>query len=801
MKLAVRNLARTPKFTIFAVALLALGIAANTTMFTIVRAVLLRDLAFRNPDRLVWIWATRTDRDKAFFSIPNFVDTQSAAASLVELSAFASWAANLTGSGEAERLQGVRLSSSAFEVLGVRPAAGRLITPSDGTPGRDRVVVISYGFWQRRFGSNPAAIGRNILLNGEPFEVIGVLPADFMLPNAEVDIASPLVFETDSRRSERGSNFLRVFGRLKGGASIDETRANLITITERLRRLYPDENAKHTAPRLHSLAEEIVGSYRTSLWTLFACVGAVLAIGCANLANLVVARAASKRKEMAIRLALGANRGHLARQVFAECVVLGVLGGGIGLTLAWWLVRGVGRFTPVGFPRLSQIAMDWQVFLFTGALTVVAASALALVPVLRANSGDLIDSLKSAARDHTDSLGVTARNMLVVVEVALSVVLMIGAGLLIQSFIRLQAVDTGFVADHVLATRVSLPPSKYSSAPLISRFVSTLVEKIQSPAAVISALPLSGVNSRTDFIVRGFPPAKVEDTPGAQTRFISNDYFQVMGIPLSRGRRFDSFDREGADRVVIIDEALKQRFIRDEEAIGQNLVIDFGDGKPPWNVRIVGMVGNVKHFALDDVPTPTIYFPLDQVWSSALNTVTAGMTVVVKTSSEPLAMSDTLRRTIASVDADVATSAPTTLNQILSSAVAPRRFDTVLMEGFAAAGLLLATIGLYAVLSYTVAQQRYEMAVRIALGASRRSVLRLVIFQGMKLSLIGSAIGVGATLLLSRTISGMLYQTNPIEPETYIFTAVLLLVVTAAASYLPANKAARTDPIKTLRSV
>jgi putative ABC transport system permease protein len=801
MRAAIRNLLRTPKFTIFVVVLLTLGIAVNTTMFTIVRAVLLRQLPFRNPDRLVWIWATRTDRDKSFFSIPNFIDTRDTAASLVELSAFANWAVNLTGSGEAERLQGVRVSPNAFEMLGVQPAAGRLIATSDAMPGTDRVVVISHGLWQRRFGANSAVIGSNVLLNGESFQVIGVLPPEFTLPNAEMDIASPLVFETDPRRTERGSNFLRVFGRVKEGISVERTHAALVVITERLRLLFPDENAKHTAPRVHLLAEEMVGTYRTSLWTLFASVGMVLAIACANLANLVVARSASRRKEMAIRVALGALRGHLALQVWAECVLLAVVGGAGGLTLAWWLVGGVAQITPIGLPRASEIAMDWEVFLFTAALTLLTASALAVGPMVTAGRGNLIESLKSAVRDRSDSFGRTGKSALVVVEVALSVVLMIGAGLLIRSFIRLQSVTSGVVADHVLVTRLSLPPTKYSSAPLISQFVSRLIETIHSPAAVTSAVPLSGINSRTDFIVRGHPPAKVEDTPGAQTRWISSDYFKVMGIPLIRGRQFDSFDRQGAEAVAVVDEALEQRFIPQNDSAEQSLIIDFGDGKPPWSLKIVGVVGNVKHFGLDDAPTPTIYFPLDQVWPSALPAVTIGMTVVVKTPADPLEMADALRRMIASVDADVATSTPATMNKILASTLAPRHFNTLLMEGFAGAGLLLAMIGLYAVLSYAVAQTRYEIAIRMALGAAQGNVLRMVMLQGMKLSIVGSAIGLVATSVLSRAIRGMLYQTQTIDMSIYLVTAVLLQLVTAVASYVPAAKAASTDPMKTLRGV
>jgi predicted permease len=799
MRTTLRNLLRTPIFTVGVVAILALGIAANTSIFTIVRGVLLRDLSFREPDKLVWVWSTRTDRDKAFFSIPNFVDTQRATASLVELSAFANWSANLTGSGEAERLQGVRISPDAFELLGVQPAAGRLIVADDGVPGADRVVVLSYALWQRRFGADAAVLDSEVILNGDPFRVVGVLPAQFVLPNADTDLISPLVLETDPRRTERGSNFLRVFGRLRHGTSVGTLGAEMKAITERLRIAYPVDNAKHTAPRVQLLAEELVGSYRASLWVLFAAVGLVLAIACANLANLVVGRSAGRSVEMAVRVALGASRAQLARQLFNECLLLGLVGGAGGLIFAWWLVRGVRWIAPSGLPRVAEIGLDWQALLFTAVLSILTASALAVIPAMTAGRGNINETLKRAVRSRSDSGNGKSRSVLAVVEVAASLVLMIAAGLFIRSFIRLQSVDSGVKADHVLVTRFSLPSIKYSTSVSTSQFVTNLLAEIHAPAAVASALPLSGINSRTDFVVRGYPPTRVEDTPGAQNRWVSDDYFEVMGIHLIRGRRFQSFDRNRGEPVAIVDEALVQRFVGTNDPLQQSLIIDFGDGRPARTVKIVGMVASVKHFALDDMPTPTIYFPVAQVWPSALTAVNSGMTVVVKTAAEPLAMADTLRRIIASLDSEIAMSVPTTMDQVISTAVAPRRFIMRLMETFAGAGLLLSILGLYTVLSYSISQRRHEIAVRIALGAVRLNVVGLVMLQGMKLALVGCALGVIAAVAASRAISGMLYQTEAVDPMSYIFATLLLLVVAAGAIYVTASKAARTDPVQTFR--
>jgi predicted permease len=613
MKSALRNLLRDRKFTVFSILVLGLGIAANTTAFTLIRSVLLHELPFRDPDKLVWIWSTRTDRDKAFFSIANFIDTRDSASTLSEVAALALWPVNLTGSGDAERVQGVRLSANAFAMLGVRAAAGRLIEPTDGKPGNDLVVVLSHGLWRRRFGGSTGAIGGNVILNGVAYRLIGVLPREFALPNTETDIISPFVFETDPRNTQRGANFLRAFARVKDGASVEQVRLQLAAITDRLRTQYPDDNGKHTPPRVRLLGDEIVGSYRASLWTLFAAIGIVLAVACANLANLVSARASGRRIEMAVRAALGAGRLAPARSFFLESLALTIVGAAIGCTLSWWMIQGITQLLPTGFPRIEAIAIDWTVFGFAALLTLIVAIGLALAPALAALRIDIHETLKGTARFTGKSSGSKTRRSLVIAEVALSFVLMIAAGLLVRSFLRLQAVDSGIKPRNVLVTRMSLPMAQYSTTLRTAQFVSTLLDAIRrssgvGDAAVASALPLSGVNSRTEFFVTGYPPTNVADTPAAQTRWISEDYFDVMGIPIDRGKAFTAFDR-GSDLVGIVDEALVRRYMRNMNPLEQSLAIDFGD-EPIRIVRVVGVVGNVKHFGLDDPPTPTIYFPL-----------------------------------------------------------------------------------------------------------------------------------------------------------------------------------------------
>ncbi len=802
MKTTIRNLLRDGKFTAFAVAVLALGIAAVTAAFTIVHAVLLRDLPFRNPDRLVWIWSTRTDRDKAFFSIPNFVDTRDQASTLSEIAAFANWPVNLTGGVEAERLQGISLSANAFEMLGVKPAAGRLIGPSDGRPGEDHVVVLSYGVWQRRFAGSATAIGSKVVLNGSSYVVIGVLGSDFAIPNANTDVISPFVFESDPRRTLRGANFLRVFARLKLGASVDQARNELTGITARLRAQYPDDDGKHTAPRVHLLADEILGDYRSALWMLFASVAVVLTIACGNLANLVVARSAAKYRDIAVRAALGAGRMSLIRQVVGECLVLAIAAGTAGYTIAWWLVKGATRVLPAGFPRATEVAMDWQGILFTVLLAVVTGFGLALIPALKISRVDINEALRGTTRVTTGSVRSKTRSILVIAEVALSFVLLVGAGLLVRSFLRLEAVDSGINPENLLVGRMSLPVDKYSNAVRMTQFVTTLVDSLHqipgaAEAAVASALPLSGVNSRTDFIVAGHPPAKVEDMPAAQTRWISDQYFHVMGIPVRRGRPFGSFDRTDSERVGIIDEALARRFMPGMDPIDQTVFIEFGDG-PARAVKVVGVAGDVKHFGFDDTPTPTIYFPLSQVWSSALLNVNTGITAIVKTSADPLRHADALRHAVSTTDSDVATSAGMSMEQVLESTVAPRKLNALLMESFAGSGLILAVIGLYAVLSYSVSQRLFEIAIRKALGARPRNIMGLIVTQGVTLAVIGIGIGLPISLIVTRGLASLLFDTPPADTRIYAAMAVLLLLVSACASYLPARRAARTDPAKQL---
>lgn len=807
MRTWIRNLLHDWKFTAFAVSVLALGIAADAAAFTVLHAVLLRDLPFRSPDRLVWIWSTRTDRDKAFFSIPNFVDTRAQASTLSGIAAFANWPVNLTGGDEAERLQGIRLTANALEMLGAEPAAGRLIRPSDGQPGNERVVVLSYGVWQRRFAGSPAAIGTNVILNGISYVVIGVVRSDFVIPNANTDVIAPFVFESDPRRTQRGANFLRVFARLKPQTSIAQARAELTGITSRLRALYPDDNGKHTAPRIYLLADEIVGDYRSALWMLFAAVGVVLIIACGNLANLVAARAAARYRDVAVRAALGASRTHLIGQSIEECLFIAMAGGTAGCALAWWIVQGVTHVVPAGFPRVAELTMDWQVFLFTAVLSVITGSGLAMIPAWKISRIDINEVLRGTTRVTAGSVRSKTRSTLVIAEIALSFILLTGAGLLVRSFLRLQAVDSGIHPDNVLVGRMSIPADKYSSAAKLTPFLTALLDGIHqipgvSEAAVASALPLSGVNSRTDFIVAGHPPSKAEDLPAAQTRWISEQYFRLMGIPIRRGRQFETFDRTESGRVGIVDEALAQRFMAGMDPLDQTLRIQFGDGQPDRLVKVVGVAGDVKHFGLDDQPTPTIYFPVSQVWPSALINVTAGMTAVVKTSTDPLRSADALRRVISATDSDIATSAGVSMEQMLESTIAPRKSNAVLMESFAAAGLVLAVIGLYAVLSYSVIQRRYEIAVRKALGASPQNVIGLVMGEGMKLAAIGIMIGVPVSLFVTRGVAQLLFQTPPADPRTYTGVALVLLFVSACASYFPARKAARTDPatqlVKTL---
>jgi len=786
-------------FTAAAVLTLALGIGANTAIFSVVNAVLLRQLPFRQPDQLLWIWSVRTDRDKAFFSIPDFIDFRDRNQTLDQISGMAYWGANLTGAGDPERVQGVRMSAYAFQMLGADAALGRTLVPDDDGPASSRVVVLTHAFWQRRFGADPSLIGQTIALNGDTFTVVGVLPREFVFPWLDAEIVVPLKMDIDGRRTDRDTNFLRAFARLKPGVTREQAQADLATIAAQLQQEYPEANAKKIAPRVLALREEIVGDYRKALLLLLCAVGLVLLIACSNIANLLLARASARHKEMAIRRALGASAKRLVKQLLTESVVLACIGGALGLMLAAWGIDLLLALSPAALPRANQAGVDARVLGFAAVLSLAVGLLFGLVPALHASRADLNEELKAGGRGGTVSPRRNRiRSLLVVSEVALAVVLAVGAGLFVKSFARLQRVSAGFETENLLLARLSLPQARYSNLASVLTFYDQVSERIKTVPGVESVgaanvLPLSGLFVRTDFTVTGRASMSSSEAPAAQNRWVSPGYFSSMGIPLLQGREFTEHDKSGGQGVTVIDETLARRHFPNQNPLGAHLRFFERD------FEIVGVVGAVKHNGLEDEPTPTLYAPLAQVPASNLAFLASNMSLAVRTGVDPLALQTAVRREIQAVDGEVPASSLKTMEQFLASAVAPRRFNLLLLVIFAGAALVLAATGMYGVISYLVTQRTHEIGVRLALGATPRDVLRLIVGQGMTLAIAGVFVGLIAALVVTRVMASLLFEVSATDPATFGAVTLILTGVALGACLVPARRSTRVDPMVALR--
>ena len=804
IRYAVRSLSKRPGFSLLVVLVLALAIAANSSIFSIVNAVILKPLSFKEPNQLVWIWATRKSVSRAFFSIPNFIDTRDQNQTLDEVAPFAIWPANLTGQAEAERLQGVRMSANAMQMLGVEAAAGRTLMPEDDNPKNSRVVMLSYGLWQRRFGGTREVLGKTLTLNGDPYIVVGVLPSSFVIPNAETEILVPLRMDQDPRRTERGSNFLRVIARLKPGITPAQAEADLAAISNRLRDLYPNDNGNVTPPRVLMLQDEVVGGYREGLWLILTAVLVVLLIACANLASFQLARAASRHKEFAIRAALGAKRKALMRQVLTESMLLAILGGGLGLLISFWAKDLLLAMSPADFPRSATVSMDGGVLLFSLLVTLFAGLVLGLAPAIQQTRSDLNSDLKEGGRDSSGETRNRIRNLFIVSEIALSLMLLIAAGLLLKSFGRLSGVNPGFDASRILAVRLSLPVARYSNGASVKTFYDKIAPRIVGLPGIegvsaASALPLSGLIARTTFTITGHPPPSRGETPFAQHRWVGPGYFETMKIPVLRGRDITDSDNDHAPGAIVIDQALQRQFFGTEDPLGAHVRIDMGDGNPAREYEVVGIVADVKHMGLTDEPMPTLYGPIPQAPKSAVPFLASNLSLVVRTGIEPAALASTVRSELRNIDVDVATAGVRPMGQFLTAAVAARKFNMELLGVFATIALLLAAAGLYAVIAYLVSQRTREIGIRLALGATPRHILRLMLGQGMKLTLIGVAIGLAGAIAVTRLMRSLLFAVAPTDLMTFGISSAGLIIVALLACFIPARRATKVDPLVALR--
>lgn len=807
IRFAVRLLIKNRSFTVVAVLTLAVGIGANTAIFSLVNAVLLRQLPYKNPDQLVRIWSSRTDRDKGNFSLPDFIDYKDQNQTLEQISGFSSWNANLVSTGEPERVLGVRSSANIFQTLGVNAEIGRTLLNEDDNSGNQRFVVLSHGFWNRSFGMSTDILGKQLTLNDESYTVAGVLRPDFAFPGiVDADIVVPLVPEADPLRKERGSiSFLNVIGRLKEGVTRQQAETDLNAIASQLQELYPVTNASKKGAKLVPLHEELVGSVRLAFLVLSAAVGLVLLIACANLANLVLAKASTRYREMAIRLAVGATPGRLVRQLLTENILLALLGGFLGLILTRPAMRSIVTLSPASLPRAGEIDIDARVLLFTLLISLLSGVLFGLMPAVNISKESFTEELKGSGKGASDgSRKNSVRNLLILAEVALSLLLLIGAGLLAKSFLRLQSVSPGFGIKNLLVMRLSLPKAQYSKPEMVTAFYEQLSARIEvlpgvQSVGATSLLPLSGSNTRINFSILGRPPLSPSENPVTQYRMTGPDYFRTMNIPILSGRDFTNRDTQHSQPVAIINDSFARRYWPDESSIGAHIKID-DNNRAPREVEIIGVVGDVRHVGLHVDPAPEIYVPFSQIPEENVSLLTNNMNWVVRTSAEPLTLAGAVRHEIQSVNGNIPSSNTRSMEQFLSSSLAPSRFNLFLIGIFAIVALILASTGIYAVISYSVAQRTQELGLRMALGAQQLDVLKLVVGGSLKIVLIGVALGLVGAYILTRVMSNLLYGISVTDPSIFVSMSLLLIIIALAASYIPARRAAKVDPMIALRS-
>lgn len=809
LRYSLRALFSNPLFTFVILLTMALGIGANTAIFSVMDSVLLKPLPYRDPARLVWIWSTRTDRAKAYFSIPDFQDFKKQNSTLAEMAGFANWSARFRGLDETQRLQGIRISVEAYRMLGVQPVRGRLFSPEDGRPDSAPVVMLGYGLWKTQFGGDESIVGRMLQLNDEKYQVIGVLPESYNFFGAEPDaqIAVPLIFATDPWRTERGSNFLRAYGRLKGGVTLQQAKDDLNRINSRLQKEFPDDNAKKTAPRVLPLQEELTDNYKSRVLILFGAMTALLLIACANIANLYLLRALGRAHEVAVRTAMGATRKHLLQQFLMEGLILTCACGAIGLLIAPWCIRLLQAVAPESSLSPSPIAVNLRALLFAFCVSSITGVAFGLAPYLQTFGIKIREALKVDSRSADGSMRSRRLSQaLVVFEIALSLILMIGSFLLIRSFQRIQEVSPGFRPDGLLTARLSLPFERYNSGDRMSTTESEIARRIQElpgvrSAAAATILPLSGLNARTDFQIQGRPPRVASEMPAAQDRWVSSGYFHTMQIPLLQGREFSQRDTATSQPVLIVDQALANRYFPNENALGKKIQLLLDSSRTAAFAEIVGIVGNVKHDRMEDDFIPTLYAPLAQIPPGSVQLLASRMMFAVRTAVEPLSLEPDARRTIRDFDADIAVSSVRSMQNVMSGTLGARRFSVILLTFFAIVAFGAAGSGVYGVIAYSVARRTRETGIRMALGASQWMTQMHWVRQGLLLALFGAVIGWAGSLFCVKLLSENLFGVTGSDGIIHMSAALLLVLIAVLASYLPARRASKVDPSICLRTL
>ena len=805
IRYGIRMLAKNPGFTAIAVLTLALGIGANTAIFSVVNAELLRPLPFREPSQLVRVASAnaRVHTVSGSVSYPDFADWRSQNHVFQNMAAYVDSSFALTGIEQPAHLAAATVSASMFDLLGVSPELGRGFSPEDDEP-HHHVVVLSHRLWKERFGGDPQIIGRVITLDNSAYTVVGVMPASFQyLLQRETPALwssfSPLresTTDSPSMSDQRDAHFLRAIARMKPGVTLAEAQANMDVIAASLAKQYPDTN-KYFGVHVVSEQEELTQSIRPALFVMMVAVGLVLLIACVNVANLLLARATSRTREIAIRLALGAGRQRVVRQLLTESFLLALMAGALGLLLALWGSAALVRFSPANLPRIAEIQMDGWVLAFTMGLSLATGMLFGLAPALQVSHANIVDALKEGALSSTAGRGRHAlRSSLVIVQMAMALVLLVASGLLIRSLVHLQNVNPGFDPHNVMTSNVDLPDAKYTDAKKAQYFKDLMPQLNALPgvqsAAGIYPLPMGGDEIRTSFQVDGHPVAKSE-APHTSLRDITPDYFATMRIPILQGRDFRAQDEIASTPVVIINEALAHQAFPGENPIGKHIMPEVGQGaSEPVMREVVGVVGNVKFRDLSDEWAPESYIPSAQISFGSL-------TLVVRTSQNADSLAKPIAETVRSLDKDLPAYAPKTVEEYLNGTIAQPRFNTYLLGIFAALAMLLTAVGLYGVIAYSVAQRTHELGIRMALGGRPRDMLRLIVGQGLRLAIFGVGIGLAAAFVLTHFLSSMLFGVSTADPISYLAVVTLLLVVVIVACYVPARRAMRVDPMVALR--
>ncbi|HZI61978.1 MAG TPA: ABC transporter permease [Pyrinomonadaceae bacterium] len=799
---SVRMLLKRPSLTAVAIIAIALGIGANTAIFSVVNTVLLQPLPFEQPQQLVMLAAEQRDQaldGRGSFSVPDFVDIQKQSKTLEYVATHQGTGTIVTEGGDPERLLGAAVSADYFPLLRVKPVLGRVFTHDEDKPGAPSVIVLSHSLWQRRFGGDPNIIGREVNIGGKT-TVVGVLPAGFQYPisDEQQDFWEPIfsaTFMTKDLREERAQRILSLIARLKPGLTLDQAKAELDLLSRQIEQQSPISNT-NTIFNAVSMHEDITRDYRSALLVMLGAVGLVLLIACANVANLLLARAAARQKEVAIRMALGASRARIASQLLTESVLLSLAGGALGLLLASWGMDLLVAYGPADVPRLRHVSLDRSVLLFTLAISTLTGIVFGLAPALHASRPDPGNMLKDATRGVSHGGRSRMRSALIVSEVALSLMLLVGAGLLINSFWRLLQTDAGYDPKGVLAVDVPLSRAKYTNPEQRSAAFEQLISRMKAlpgvrDASVVSNVPLTDRDIELSFQVEGREPYKPGNEAVADYTVVGSDYFRTMNIAVQRGRVFANSDTANTPQAIVVSEAFVKRYFPDEEPIGRRIVFD-GPTKTPR--EIIGVVADIRRNGLDAEAEPEMYVSHVQNPERRLN-------LVIRTDSQDGSqLTQSARAEVKAFDPDQIIWRTETLEQLLGTSVAPRRFNMMLLGIFAGVALVLAAVGLYGVMSYSVTWRTHEIGIRMALGAKRGDVLRLVVRQGMIMALIGLVIGLIGALSLSRVMTSMLHGVSPTDPLTFAGVSIVLLGVALLACLIPARRATRVDPIVALRN-